>query len=262
MIQLTLWGDEALKFEHPEGTYLLLESLIIKDFKGKSLSTVKSTRINTNIPDIPEYTVLLKNISELGSKKIENISAGQKELSEMKLYSIKEMGDNAIGNLVDMSEKMYFSVFGYLIQIPNRLFYESCPIETCKKKVTMNDYKTYDCEKCGKSYDKFMPRYIANLKFSDCSGSQYCLTAGADHCKKIFGMSEEALYTLMNNNQDDFHHLKSDKVYVLYKLRVVAKLSTYNNETKVKYTINDIKPVSSSYRYYTKALLKLVEKED
>ncbi len=81
-------------------------------------------------------------------------------------------------NLTDLETKMFFSIIAYFTQAPNKMFYLSCPSENCKKKVILNDQDTYDCMKCGKSFDKAMPRYIANLKFIDSTGSQYFLTAG------------------------------------------------------------------------------------
>ena len=257
MISVSLWGEFA-SFDYKIDHIYLFQNLIVKDYKGKTLSTSEGFEIKTNIPDIEEYRKLLMSEKKGDNLKIESLT--QNQTFNMNLFSVSYMIDNSEELISDPMNKRYYTVIANLTHVPLKLFYDSCLMAECKRKVIENSTGRYDCEKCDKQYDKPKHRFIGNLKFCDDSGSFYCLIAGADMCKLIFGMEEEELYDFQNINQDnnifiDFVH---SKLFRSYKLNITAKVEFYNGNSNVKYNCGALKSVKDSAQFYAKKLFELL----
>lgn len=68
---MSFWGDETKKIQFEEGDIILITSAIIKDYQGKSLSCIRSTKITKDIPEIDEYKDLMAWQKKDG--KVENL---------------------------------------------------------------------------------------------------------------------------------------------------------------------------------------------
>jgi hypothetical protein len=69
----------------------------------------------------------------------------------------------------------FYTISGFINSIlhgeesnPKPLFYLACP--SCKKKVT-DDYNSYKCERCDKSYHSAVPTYNFAVRISDFTDS-------------------------------------------------------------------------------------------
>lgn len=56
----------------------------------------------------------------------------------MKIFNVHQIKEKSESQLQqeETEDKLYFNGIMSVLRIPEEIFYESCPSETCKKKVT------------------------------------------------------------------------------------------------------------------------------
>lgn len=89
----------------------------------------------------------------------------------MKLFNlsqISEISESKLSGEEESHEKISFNCLVHLVRVPDKMFYEGCSFENCKKKVTKEGSQYY-CPNCGSS-ESFKPRFLCKLKFCDYSG--------------------------------------------------------------------------------------------
>lgn len=263
-IQLTVWGTLSENFDYNPEDIILLQNILVKDYKGKSLSTMKSSKMIKKIPELEEYKklVIYKNQENPATVKSLTQDTSTKNY-EMKLFTIDQMiNESEIIKQGSETLQIYFTIFAYITKIPSKMFYLSCPKETCKKKVIKNNIDRYECEKCERTYEKFKPRLIANMKFCDSTGSFFGLVAGDKLCQIIFGIDEEKLYEMKICDENKFLEYCNEKIFREFKLKIFAKNNFYNGENRVKFTVSDMKSVEKFAGFYGEMLVKLLDKVD
>lgn len=262
MINVSLWGDLS-QFEFKMDNIYLFQNLMVKDYQGKSLSSNNESEIISNIPDLQEYRELLISQKKGGQNlKIENLTTTNEDFG-LQIFPVNSMVDNAHELVSEPMIKRFYTVIANLTHVPTKIFYDSCHVEDCKRKVLESNTGKYNCGNCKKDYDKPKHRFIGNLKFSDDSGSFYCLIAGVDQCRMIFGKEEEELYNFQNINEDNniFFEFIHSKLFRMYKMRIGAKVEFYNDKESVKFNCRSIKSVSNTPEFYAEKLFDLLEDE-
>lgn len=263
-INMTLWGTDAVQYELPRETIVILEGVMVKEFGGKNLSFLKSSKIITQMPDIPRYRELLmwRNTHRGGDDNLVSL-AGEKVMHKMKLFKVRQMIDEA-SNLMDDHDdtKLYFSVIVSFVRLMGNLYYDACEDPRCMKKVVRNTYGTYDCEKCNKTFDKPRPRFFCNMKFADDTDSFIAMVNGDDNAKLFFDKSIEELKELKDGSESDFANFMRTKQFSEYKLRVMAKKDFYMQEAKIKYSVIKITKVDKAPEFFAQQLLDILNNKE
>ena len=130
--------------------------------------------------------------------------------------------------------------------------YPACPTEGCNKKV-FESGTGWRCEKCDRSYPEPDHRYILSLTVSDHSGQTW-LQAFNEVGMQILGMPANELLELKNSDSTAFTAYIATRNFTMYDFRVRIKSENYNEETKVRCSINTATLID-----YSKACGELTE---
>ncbi|EST08505.1 Replication factor A, C-terminal [Kalmanozyma brasiliensis GHG001] len=263
-VRLTLWGKNAETFPNNAGVdekpVIAFKGVKVGDFGGRSLSMFSSSTMLLN-PDITESHVLRGWYDNDGAHAqfqpftngagAGGALAGGAGANMAERRSIAQVKDENLG----MTEKPdYFNVRATVVYIKQEnLYYTACPSDGCSKKVSLDHENNWRCEKCDRSYEAPEYRYILQTNVSDATG-QIWLSGFNDDATKLIGMSAGELHKLREESESEFNAALHKAANRMYVFNCRAKMDTFNDQARVRYTISRAAPVE-----FAKAGMELVE---
>lgn len=258
IIQLTMWGSDAETFDGSGQPILAIKGARLSDFGGRSLSSLYSSTIMIN-PDIPEAYKLRgwydkeghamdgQSMTELRGPGGGGGNTNWKTLAEVKNEHLGH-GDKAD----------YFSCIATIVYIrKENCLYQACPSKDCNKKVVDQQNGMYRCEKCDKEFPDFKYRLMLSANIADFGDNQW-VTCFQESAETLLGQNAGYLGQLKDSNEPAFDEVFQHANFNTFVFRNRVKLETYNDESRIKVTVVDAKPVD--HREYSKRLIINIRK--
>ncbi|CAB1348998.1 unnamed protein product [Coregonus sp. 'balchen'] len=253
LVDVTLWGEEAENFDGSGQPILAIKGAKLSDYGGRSLSASFSSTIMVN-PDIPEAYKLRgwtvgggggnTNWKTLTDIKTEHLGHGDKE----------------------------------------NCLYQACPSQDCNKKVVDQQNGMFRCEKCDKEFPNFKYRLIVSSWNMSCEyatiarsshhtytlallvfkaniadyGDNQWVTCFQESAEAILGQNAAYLGQLKDSNEAAFEEIFQQANFHTFIFRNRVKLETYNDESRIKATVMEVKPVD--HKEYSKRLIMNIRK--
>ncbi|KAG2458722.1 RFA1 protein, partial [Polypterus senegalus] len=222
VITTTLWGEEAERFDGSSQPVVAIKGARLSDFGGRSLSVLFSSTLLMN-PDIPE-AFKLRGWFDSEGHALEGTSmsesrSGTTAGGSSNWKSLMEVKSENLGH----GEKAdyYTSVATVMYLRKENCLYQACPTQDCNKKVVDQQNGFYRCEKCDKEFPNFK-------------------------------------YRLILSNEQAFEEVFQNANFRTYIFRNRVKLETYNDESRIKATVLDVKPID--HKEYSKRLIMNIRK--
>ncbi|KAM9811370.1 replication protein A 70 kDa DNA-binding subunit isoform X1 [Syngnathus typhle] len=257
MVNVTLWGEEAEKFDGSSQPVVAIKSAKLSDFGGVSLSVSFSSSMMIN-PDIPEAYKLRgwfdkEGHSMEGQSLTESRGSGGMANSNWKTLSDVKSEHLGHGEKAD-----YFTCVGTIVYMRKEsCLYQACPSQECNKKVLDQQNGMYRCEKCDKEFPNFKYRLILAANIADYSDNQW-VTCFQESAEAILGQNAAYLGQLKDSNEAAFDEVFQQVNFNTFVFRTRVKLETYNDESRIKATAMDVKPVD--HKEYCKRLIMNIRK--
>ncbi|KAF1442537.1 Replication protein A 70 kDa DNA-binding subunit, partial [Spheniscus demersus] len=260
LVTATLWGSEAEQFDGSRQPVIAIKGARVSDFGGRSLSVLSSSTVVIN-PDSPEAFKLrgwyefdsegqlleCTSISDVRGGPASGVNTNWKTLFEAKSENLGQ-GDKAD----------YFSCVGTVIHLrKENCMYQACPSQDCNKKVIDQQNGLYRCEKCDREFPNFKYRMMLLVTIADCLEYQW-VTCFQESAEFILGQNAAFLGELKEKNEQAFEEVFQNANFNTYEFRIRVKLETYNDESRIKATAMDVKPVN--YREYSKRLIASIRR--
>lgn len=258
VVSATLWGEDADKFDGSRQPVMAIKGARVSDFGGRSLSVLSSSTVMVN-PDMPEAYKLrgwfdsegqnldAVSISDLKSGGLAGGNTNWKTLYEVKSENLGQ-GDKAD----------YFSSVATVVFLrKENCMYQACPTQDCNKKVIDQQNGLYRCEKCDREFPSFKYRMILSVNIADFQENQW-VTCFQESAEAILGQSAAYLGELKEKNEQAFEEIFQNANFRSFVFRIRVKLETYNDESRIKATVMDVKPVN--YREYGKRLIMSIRR--
>ncbi|XP_009319693.1 PREDICTED: replication protein A 70 kDa DNA-binding subunit [Pygoscelis adeliae] len=258
LVTATLWGSEAEQFDGSRQPVIAIKGARLSDFGGRSLSVLSSSTVVIN-PDSPEAFKLrgwfdsegqlleCTSISDVRGGPASGVNTNWKTLFEAKSENLGQ-GDKAD----------YFSCVGTVVHLrKENCMYQACPSQDCNKKVIDQQNGLYRCEKCDREFPNFKYRMMLLVTIADCLEYQW-VTCFQESAEFILGQNAAFLGELKEKNEQAFEEVFQNANFNTYEFRIRVKLETYNDESRIKATAVDVKPVN--YREYSKRLIASIRR--
>lgn len=258
VVTATLWGEDADRFDGSRQPVMAIKGARVSDFGGRSLSVLSSSTVIVN-PDIPEAYKLRGwfdsegqaldgiSISDLKSGGVGGGNTNWKTLYEVKSENLGQ-GDKAD----------YFSTVATVVYLrKENSMYQACPTQDCNKKVIDQQNGLYRCEKCDSEFPNFKYRMILSVNIADFHENQW-VTCFQESAETILGQSAAYLGELKEKNEQAFDEIFHNANFRTFTFRIRVKLETYNDESRIKANVTDVKPVD--YREYGRRLIMNIRK--
>ncbi|KAJ8267219.1 hypothetical protein GJAV_G00139920 [Gymnothorax javanicus] len=259
MVTMTLWGEEAEKFDGSGQPILAVKGARLSDFGGRSLSALFSSTVMIN-PDIPEAYKLR------GWYDKEGHALDGQSLTEMRAgggggggnTNWKMLSDVKSEHLGHGEKADYFSCVATIVYLrKENCLYQACPSQDCNKKVVDQLNGMYRCEKCDREFPNFKYRLILSANIADCGDNQW-VTCFQDSAEVILGHDADYLGKLRESSEASFEEVFQHANFSTYNFRIRVKLETYNDETRIKATVMEVQPVD--HREYSRRLISSIRK--
>ncbi|TXT13513.1 hypothetical protein VHUM_00880 [Vanrija humicola] len=244
-VRLTLWGKTAESFQGTDEPVIAFKGVKVSDFGGRSLSMFSSATMSIN-PDIPEAHSLRGWYDAEGRGKsfqqYTNAMSGGGGAAPRpdEIKTIGQAKDEQLG----MSDKTdYFTTTATIMFIKQETFsYPACANpDGCNKKV-IDEGSGWRCEKCDRSWEAPIHRYILSMNVMDYTGS-FWITAFNEVAELILGVSANELMRLKEEGDPSFERHFFKATSIEWTLQMMAKQDTFNDQVRVRYQARRASPV-------------------
>ncbi|XP_062289081.1 replication protein A 70 kDa DNA-binding subunit-like [Scomber scombrus] len=257
VVTVTLWGEEAEKFDGSGKPVVAIKGARLSDFGGRSVSALFSSTVMVN-PDMPEafrlrawydkegYAVDSQSLTEARS-----VGSGGK----MNWKTLSDIKNQQMGH---RDKADYFSCMATVVYVrKENCLYQACPSAECNKKVIDQQNGKYRCEKCNREFPNFKYRLLLSANIADFGDNQW-VTCFQETAEVLLGHSAETLGYLRDTDEAAFDEVFQKVNYTTHIFKNRVKLETYNDETRVKVTVMEVQPVD--HREYSRRLLSNIHK--
>uniref|UniRef100_A0A8C2Z9Y1 Replication protein A subunit n=1 Tax=Cyclopterus lumpus TaxID=8103 RepID=A0A8C2Z9Y1_CYCLU len=257
VVTVTLWGEEAEKFDGSRQPVVAVKGARLSDFGGRSLSALFSSTVMVN-PDLPE-AFSLRAWYDQGGNAIDGQSLTETRSvgsgSKMNWKTLSDVKNEQLGH----GEKAdYFSCLATVLYIrKENCLYQACPSADCSKKVIDQQNGLYRCEKCNREFPNFKNRLLLSANLADFGDNQW-VTCFQETAEILLGHSAETLGQLRDTDEAAFDEVFQKTNFTTHLFRNRVKLETYNDESRVKVIVMEVEQVD--HREYSRRLLANIRK--
>jgi replication factor A1 len=253
-VNITLWSEDAENFNEEKvgpNTVVAFKGAKVSDFGGRSLSA--SGLIDVN-PDLQEAMELCKWVQASGgnvaSMEIRTLTQGRDAVSanapRRTFAEVKDMklGEHDDNNSMDGGKKKadYFTVVGTITTISHsqdkKPWYEANPDLNCatakNAKVQSMGDGTWRCEKNGKVYNSYIPRYILRWCTTDFSGNIW-MTSFNEVAEKILGRTAVEAEKMLQTDPEAYDRMFKEATFKKYVFKCKAFSDFYEDSARVRY---------------------------
>lgn len=250
-VTITLWDESANDFKATPGQVIALKSAIVTEYFGKQLKLSNSTLLEVE-PNLPEVTELKEWYRTQGIREsYEPIYVGPESFTNTSFINlITSLNPHQVGN-----SNLYYNVSAKVMKIfsNEELFYQGCETVGCNKKVDEDKV----CSSCNKVSPVPLVRMKIPILLLDATGSVRTTVFGGQ-AFKVFGMYEEELVQLSNDDQSGFMKTINSILLRQFHFRLKAHKETYNNVERIKVSIVNASLIANDNRKRSKDLLKMI----
>lgn len=259
MVSVTLWGEEAENFDGSGNPIVAIKGAKLSDFGGRSLSASFSSTLMVN-PDIPEAYKLRGWFDKEGhaidgQSLTEARGGGSGGGGNTNWKTLSDIKTEHLGH----GEKAdYFSAIATIVYLrKENCLYQACPSQDCNKKVVDQQNGMFRCEKCDKEFPNFKYRLILSANIADYGDNQW-VTCFQESAEAILGQSASYLGQLKESNEVAFDEIFQQANFHTFVFRNRVKLETYNDESRIKATVMEVKPID--HKEYSQRLIMNIRK--
>ncbi|XP_005109695.1 replication protein A 70 kDa DNA-binding subunit [Aplysia californica] len=255
-VNLTLWGEDAVKFDGQGYPVVAVKGARVSDFSGRSLSVSGASQMMVN-PDIKESHVLRGWFESEGRDlsfstfQSEGGSAGGNSTNWKIFQQVKNE------NLGQGDKADYYTAKGTVMFMKkDNCMYQACPTAECNKKLIDQGNGLYRCEKCNREFPNYKWRMILQANVADHSDNQW-ITCFQESAEQMLGIKADELGSMREQDEMQFDQVMRDALFKHYIFRMRAKVETYNDESRLKTVCVSATPVN--WQEYGRKLVEQIE---
>ncbi|XP_031136623.1 replication protein A 70 kDa DNA-binding subunit-like isoform X5 [Sander lucioperca] len=231
VVTVTLWGEEAEKFDGSGEPVVAIKGARLSDFGGISLSALFSSTVMVN-PDIPEAFSLRAWYDQRGYALDSQSLTETRSVGSRAKMNWKTLSDVKNEQLGQAEKTDYFSCMATVLYTrKENCLYQACPSADCNKKVIDQQNGLYRCEKCNQEFPNFKYRLILSANLADFGDNQW-VTCFQETAEVLLGHSAETLGQLRDTDEAAFDEVFQKTNYTTHIFRNKVKLETYNQSSR------------------------------
>jgi len=251
-IDVTLWNKDAEDLNEEackENAVIALKGAKVSAFGGRSLSAAGFIDFH---PDRPETRELLNWIKSNGGRvpesAVRELTTGASQVSQnvprRTFAEVKEMGlGSKVASNNNKKDVDYFTVVATINTIAHsqdkKPWYEANPDQNSEAKnakvTNMGDGK-WRCEKNGKIYNSYIPRYILRFCATDFTGNIW-MTAFNEVAEKILKKTAVEAEKLAESDPAAYEQIFKDATFKKYVFKCKAFSDYWEDSQRIRYDV-------------------------
>ncbi|KAI8787409.1 replication protein A 70 kDa DNA-binding subunit-like [Biomphalaria glabrata] len=242
-VNLTLWGDDATKFDGQGFPVIAVKGARVSDFNGRSLSVSGSSQLIVN-PGIPEAFTLRGWFENEGRDHHFSTFQGDGGSGAGHSPNYKTFIQVKNENLGQGEKADYYTAKGTVMFIKkDNCMYQACPTADCNKKLVDQGNGHYRCEKCNREFPNYKWRMILNANVADHTDNQW-ITCFQESAEALLGIPADELGEMREKDESQFDRVINEALFKNYLFKLRAKVETYNDESRLKTVCMAANPVN------------------
>lgn len=248
-IRLTLWGKQAENFNYSDGCVVAFKGLKVGDYGGRNLSFTFSSMMSTPNPDLSEAYALRGWYDALSSSTSFQThsssgggggAGGSIDFKRDEIRSLHDVRESQVGT----NNQEFFATRATIMHIRSEnIAYPGCRSDGCSKKVIDTGNGGWRCEKCDKTFESPEYRYIFSMAVADWSG-QLWLQGFNEVGLAVFGCPADEAIAAKERDESAYNAIMHKAATETYNFTCKAKMETFNDQTRIRYTIVRIAPLN------------------
>ncbi|CAF2271482.1 unnamed protein product [Rotaria magnacalcarata] len=232
-IILTLWEKQAEAFSNTPCSIIGIKGAKICDFRGKSLSSIDSTVIRSNLPKI-NRTIQLEALRQSSFENLNLASLTTMTQVKSSVATIEEVLAAEV-DLMQHKSTEYFYVRGYCNVIDqDDAIYMCCPVEKCCKKLDDLESGSFFCKKCRTEQHAFKWAYALLCSIVDATGElNVCMFGNA--AESLLDISADPFHQLKNCNTTNIQNIFMHGAAKILIFKIDSKVVEFNGRQKIQY---------------------------
>ncbi|XP_040908163.1 replication protein A 70 kDa DNA-binding subunit-like isoform X2 [Toxotes jaculatrix] len=233
VVTVTLWGEEAEKFDGSGQPVVAIKGARLSDFGGRSLSALFSSTVMVN-PDIPEAFRLRAWYDQKGFALDSQSLTNSRSLGSGVRVNWKTLSDVKNEHMGQGEKAEYFSCLATVVYIrKENCLYRACPSADCNKKVIDQQNGLYRCEKCDRDFRNFKYRLLLSANLADFGDNQW-VTCFQETAEVLLGHSAETLGQFKETDEAAFDEVFQKANFTTHIFKNRVKLETYNEAPRIE----------------------------
>ncbi|KRX04141.1 Nucleic acid-binding, OB-fold [Pseudocohnilembus persalinus] len=244
-IEYALFGDAALDEQtFKEGNLIILKDAGVGEFQGcKQISYPR--KIIPESDQIPQFQQLRQFLQQTGGDFQIQQQVPQKAGSKKLISTITEIEREARELENNPEQVLYHNIFGYCtyIKADGTLYYNSCSMPNCKKKVNLNTDEQFVCNTCNQIVQPKARYVIPSLRIVDATGSLF-VSCFDEAGEVLIGQPADEIKQLKEDSNQMEQALKdelSKNQYKQFLMTIQSKVENYEGNSRIKHVIFSIK---------------------
>lgn len=257
IIEVCLWGEFAREVKLLQGHAYAIRNIKVKRFGEQTYLVWENyTKLIAEIPSDPwiHWALPLPNPQPNSSSSdiippppvqlppprqiAEPLDHSRNEsaINERSLLSISEVNkkcEEFFADPFNKYQKLVLEFCGYITQVSKSLWYESCGLKNCKKKIIELDNKKKYCSKCKMTISNPMTRFMADVKVVDGNDKIFGRIFGEDNCVNIFSRTVNDLRHIKDLSEVEFEKMVEGMKNTEFFFKVLVRSSEFQGETKI-----------------------------
>ncbi|XP_055386595.1 replication protein A 70 kDa DNA-binding subunit-like [Condylostylus longicornis] len=254
-VQLTLWGDEAVKYDGYVQPVIAVKNAIVTEFGGGKFVSIGNGSVLKINPDLPEGHKLRGWFDNGGGESIlSNVSSRTLAGGAGFASDYITFYETRIKNFGGGEKPDYFQVKAVVHLIKNtNPTYKACPQAECNKKVIDEGNGHFRCEKCNALFPNFKYRLLLNINIGDWTSTRW-VSCFNETAEKIVGKTAQEIGEYLELNPEDVENVFSEAHFKYFSFKLRSKLETYGDTQRTKINVINVSPIC--YKEYNNYLIK------
>lgn len=235
-VRCTIWGATATNFNTELDKVIAIKGAKVSDFNGRSLSMFNSSSLMVD-PEIPEGFALQGWYLSRGKEQAFQTMATTQSAVGISPTEPRVTAATVKEENLGMSQTPNVFVFKGTVSAVRHtgtVLYASCG--TCKKKVIEETDTSFRCDKCEKTMEKPVYRYVMSACLND-STDQMWVSLFEEMASIVIGISGDELNDARTQDENLYTHYLTKFPRTEYLFKIRSKQDIYNDNIRARHTV-------------------------
>ena len=187
------------------------------------------------------------------------------EMNEKPMLSISEVNrkcEEFFADPFNKYQKLVLEFYGYINHMSKNIWYESCGLKNCKKKITELDNQKKYCGKCKMTIANPITRFMADVKVVDGNDKIFGRIFGEDNCVNIFGKAITDIKQVKYVDEEEFYRILKEVEYAEFFFKILVRNSEYQGETRIAVEFLNVQRIEPMADHMAHRVIEILEYQE
>ena len=255
-VEVCVWGERADSLQPIPGRLYHFREVKVKEFRGvRNLLMEEYSEMLEAFKETGESEALAAWVSR-NPRRFETAPPQEEPRASSSaaegpppaywtLHGLRNDATKFFESEENQSKRRYYHAVVHLMGISKKLFYLSCGLRDCRKKVTEVNGQIL-CEKCNREVSSPVKRFMSDVALSDASGLMFFRAFSEEICQQLLDVPESRLDEVDPSNEEEFNKFIKKNYFKEYSVRLMLRRDFFDENMRVSAEVVRVEPFEKS----------------